>query len=187
VGYWPRRIKLSEDLIEEEIRFRAALGTVVSDLLYMVYVGTNIVPPSSFIATATVEDFINNRTIAVLGARAINRMMSKGDPVTLDLYASLRYYILRSSEIPCKIFSPIDRSFSVLCDAITLHRGEILAHALHDILDPLASAVRLAGAKRMGDLLNLLAKFLLGKLPDDEYRKLERIFESSLLPNLIKL
>lgn len=187
MGYWAKRVKLPEDLAEEEAKFRAVVSTVISDLLYMAYVGTDIVPPSSFIATATVEDFVNNRVITALGARVINRMLARGEEAALDLYASLRYHVVKTGEVPCKFFSSIDGSFGRLCEIAVMHRGEILAHVLQDLLDPLSSIVELAGAKKTGFLLGLLAKFVTGRITSDEYKKLERAFERNVLPGLIRL
>ncbi len=161
-------------------RFMARMRRVLLDLMYMVYVGTTVVPPNSTLALWTYKRAIGNDGLAYILARYLRTLSDVEYEQVVEMALDVRLFASLGRPIRCSKYSTVNTSLYNICRYYFDNGDVYLYEALKNVGIDLGVSMQEAGLSIGGPFLSSM-RVLRGHATSVEHEKLIKMYEEKAL------
>ncbi len=157
-------------------KFMARMRRILLDLLYMVYIGTTVVPPNSPLSLWTYRKAIGDDGLAYILARYLKTLNYAEYEQIMEMALDIRLFTSLKRPIRCDMYSTVSVPMYRICKYYFDHGDMQLYRALKTIGVDLGVGMQEAGLKIGGPFLSSI-RVLKGYATTVEHEKLIKIYE----------
>ncbi len=157
-------------------RFMARMRRVLLDLMYMVYVGTTVVPPNSTLALWTYKRAVGDDGLAYILARYLRTLSDVEYEEVVEMALDVRLFVSLGRPIRCSRYSTVNASLYKTCKYYFDNGDTYLYEALRSVGIDLGVSMQEAGIGIGGPFLSSI-RVLKGHATSVEHEKLIKMYE----------